>query len=141
MGKKIVIHSSTLRNEKMNIRGVDLQFDGEGKCDNVSFEIAKLIVPMHGFKVDGLDEDQRDEAEEHLKNVNKGRAVAVKNGKVRQPGPGTVAKESKRAFVTNAGGHEPGEPPVTNAGEKLPSSEEESPKKPKINGKKKRVEA
>lgn len=134
----INVHSTSLRNEKMNIRGVDLKFDDEGVCHNVDFEIAKLIAPMHGFRVEGLDDDQREEAEEHLDNVNAGRATAVEQGKVRVRGVGTVEKKTKRAFVTSPVGREPGEPVVANPGERISNGEEEdAPKKVKIKGKKK----
>ncbi len=65
----VTIKSQTLRNEPMNIRGVNLMFDQHGVCRKVDPQLAILIAPMKGFKIMGLTEEDQAAADQRVHDV------------------------------------------------------------------------
>lgn len=98
----ITIKSNTLKNETMNIRGVNLYFDSTGICKTATKALAVLIAPMAGFSITGMDDETQEVADDRKKQIEE-----EKN--TQEPGfargiPRAAHSAQPQGFVTNPDG-------------------------------------
>jgi len=121
----ITIKNENLKSSKLNVlAGRDLVFDANGVCKDAPEDLAILVFPHAGMKVDGLSEKAKASAEKRKNSIEHAKRAQRKGGYQRGlPEPAHVTNpEPYRGVI----GKEVGKPAPTNVGQKMSDDEAEA---------------